>query len=616
MSIKQAKAIKQYNKGREASSRGNTSQAIKSYREAIKLDPNFYQALNNLGNIYQTQKNNDAALNCFKKALKVIGENAIVLNNIGNAYREKKDFEASIRYFERSITAEPKYISPRLNLIAVHIDNQDWDSVNTLIASAKTFGVNSSLLDLVVLQSQYVDIESSIYLEAINRITLTLFNLDKEKNVANVKNFLKSLEVPNSNDCLINILLIISFDKKLNFLKDHIASTMETAQGCKLKHEIFSLKLKLRSQSNLGSLIVDLRKYRKNYPQEAVFISFLCDAYFWNGEINAAKLLLLELWEKSRLRPECASWFEFMGHDFKNSWMNYFSDIQKSSLIETKTHLDLDQTQDQFIFIHANQGIGDQLMFLSCMDDLLNLHPKKVFLKCDTRLHPALKRSFPSIDLIDENPPQNIDQSTGLSALPANLRLSIESFHSKTPYINANAQLKSDLKNKIVSLPSGLKIGFAWKGGTPNHQRLAETKSMHVEHLKSLFKVPNTQWINLQYGDVKGFLNGLSVEYNNIHYFDEIDPLKEIESQLALISNLDLVIQPSNASIHFAGALGVKSWVLLGHPHDFRWFSNGVDEQSAWYPSVRMIKKSQKQGWEELVESLVPELTALAATKS
>ena len=65
----------------------------------------------------------------------------------------------------------------------------------------------------------------------------------------------------------------------------------------------------------------------------------------------------------------------------------------------------------------------------------------------------------------------------------------------------------------------------------------------------------------------------------------EIDPLVEIENQVALISNLDLVIQPSNASIHFAGALGVKSWVLLGNPHDFRWFANGKDDQSAWYPA-------------------------------
>jgi len=66
-----------------------------------------------------------------------------------------------------------------------------------------------------------------------------------------------------------------------------------------------------------------------------------------------------------------------------------------------------------------------------------------------------LKRSFPSIDLIDGNSPQNIDQSTGLSALPANFRLSIESFHSKAPYINADEKLKSKLKNQIDSLPSG-----------------------------------------------------------------------------------------------------------------------------------------------------------------
>ena len=616
MSNKQEKAIKQYNKGLEASAKGNISLAVKFYREAIKLDPNFYQALNNLGNIYQKQKNNDAALDCFKKAIKVIGENAIVLNNIGNTYREKKDFEASIKYFERSITADPKYISPRLNLIAVKIDVQDWNSVSTLVASAKTFGVNSSLLDLVVLQSKYVDIDSSIYLGAVNRITLTLYKLDKEKSVATVKSFLDSLEVPNSNDCLINILLDISLEKNLNFLKDTLASRMDKTQGCKLKHEIYSLKLRLKSQENLASLIVDLKKYRKTYPQEAIFISLLCDAYFWNGDIDTAKSLSLELGEHNRVRPECSSWFEFMDHNFKEGWLHYFSGIQKSSLVETETHLDLDQTQDQFILIHADQGIGDQLMFLSCIDDLLKTHPKKVLLKCDHRLHPALKRSFPSIDLIDGNSPQNIDQSTGLSSLPANFRLSIESFYSKSPYFNADGKLKSKLKNQIDSLPSGLKIGFAWKGGTANHQRLADSKSMHLEYLKPLFKVPNTQWINLQYGDVGDTLNDLSVEYKNIHYFDEINPLIEIESQLALISNLDLVIQPSNASIHFAGALGVKSWVLLGHPHDFRWFPNGKDEQTAWYPSVRMIKKGQKQSWEELVESLVPELTALATTKS
>ena len=77
-----------------------------------------------------------------------------------------------------------------------------------------------------------------------------------------------------------------------------------------------------------------------------------------------------------------------------------------------------------------------------------------------------------------------------------------------------------------------------------------------------------------------------------------------------------MVIQTSNTSIHIAGSQSIPSWVLLEEPGDFRWFPNGRDEQSAWYPSVRMIKKDQKQSWEELVESLVPELTALAATKS
>ena len=95
-----------------------------------------------------------------------------------------------------------------------------------------------------------------------------------------------------------------------------------------------------------------------------------------------------------------------------------------------------------------------------------------------------------------------------------------------------------------------------------------------------------------------------------------IAPNNDLEDQLALINNLDLVIQTSNTSAHLAGSIGTPTWLLLNEIVDFRWFSNGINDQSAWYPSVRMIKKGQKQSWEELVELIVPELTALAATKS
>ena len=45
-----------------------------------------------------------------------------------------------------------------------------------------------------------------------------------------------------------------------------------------------------------------------------------------------------------------------------------------------------------------------------------------------------------------------------------------------------------------------------------------------------------------------------------VHHFD-LDPVADPEGQMTLISELDLVIQTSNASAHMAGMLGCQSGI-------------------------------------------------------
>jgi tetratricopeptide (TPR) repeat protein len=612
-SKKEQKALTLYEKGLKAVEANKAPNAIKYYREAISLKPDFYQALNNLGNLYQAKKNFEAALSSFKAALAITGDNAVILNNIGNNYRLQGNVDTALTYFRKAVFKDPTYVSAQLNLGTALFDIGETTSAIEVFELAKSKGIHSLLINLMLLQSKYVAPDSKEYLKATNDLYVQLSDVDPS-NSHQIQSLLSAITVPNSNDCLAETLINFALSKGLSYLADALYEIAKVLPNCAERLQIFLARKSINSEDDLSITIQSLKKLITKYPHEESYQSLLADTFFWKGKLNEARNTLNSIPLSAKSRPYCESWFAFNDHDFNEAWKLYKVSIRASNAFEAHTSLNIKSIHKQHIRIISDQGIGDQVMFMTCLNDLVQQKLKVLELRCDPRLHETINRSYPNIVFNSEiNTP---DQEVSISSLPSVFRNDISSFREKSPLFSPDTQKKNYWEKKLNDIGRGLKIGFAWKGGTAKHQRLASTKSLELKNLSTLFRIPNTQWINLQYGNVAKEIQALKQNYPNIHNFEEIDPLKEVENQFALISKLDLVIQPSNASIHFAGALGVKSWVILGHPHDFRWFPNGKDEQSAWYPSVRMIKKGQKQSWEELVESLVPELTALAATKS
>jgi len=609
---KEQKALILYEKGLKAVEANKAPSAIKYYREAINLKPNFYQAHNNLGNLYQAKKNFEAALSSFKAAIAITGDNAIILNNIGNNYRLQGNLDTAITYFRKAVTQDPKYVSAQLNLGAALFDIGKKESAIKAFKLAKLKGVNSLLVNLMLLQSKYIDSNSADYLKAANELYAHLCQIDLS-NTSQLKHLLSAIDVDHSNDCLAAVIVNFAYSKGLIYLAEKLYETAKTLPNCTDKFQGYLVRKTLNSEEDLTNTISLLKKLIAHNPHDTTYPSLLTDAYFWTGLQDKARDVLNTIPLSSKSRPSCEAWFAFDSHDFSRAWDCYKVNIRAENYFEAHTSLNIGQINKQHISLIADQGIGDQIMFMTCLLDLLELNPNGLEIKCDPRLHSMINRSYPKISFSSEQ--SSPDQEVSLSSLPSVFRNNISSFQCRSPLFTPDNQKRDYWKIKLNGLGLGLKIGFAWKGGTATHQRLASSKSFELKNLAPLFNIPNTQWINLQYGEVANEINTLKKSYPNIHHFEEIDPLNEIETQLALISNLDLVIQIDNSSIHFAGALGVKSWLLLGHPYDFRWFSNGVDNQSAWYPSVRMIKNSHKQSWEELIQSIIPELISLSASK-
>lgn len=82
-------------------------QAKKQYQLAIKLDPKYSEAINNLGTIYYTQKNYRRAIGFYNRALRHTDKIASIDANLGAAYFARKDYKKASGYYEEALKLDP-----------------------------------------------------------------------------------------------------------------------------------------------------------------------------------------------------------------------------------------------------------------------------------------------------------------------------------------------------------------------------------------------------------------------------------------------------------------------------------------------------------------------------
>lgn len=85
--------------------------ARKSYERAIKLKPDYMEAMNNLGTIYYARKNYRRAINWYNRALKAApGEvrSATVYENLGRAWFNRKDYAKASECMQTALKLDPQ----------------------------------------------------------------------------------------------------------------------------------------------------------------------------------------------------------------------------------------------------------------------------------------------------------------------------------------------------------------------------------------------------------------------------------------------------------------------------------------------------------------------------
>ena len=118
--------------------------------------------------------------------------------------------------------------------------------------------------------------------------------------------------------------------------------------------------------------------------------------------------------------------------------------------------------------------MGDEVMFASCIPDLINTNPKQIILECDLRLAPLFARSFPQLDIqAKRDHPDvdwlkelgDIDFQIAVGSLPVFFRQRLSHFPANRAFLKPAPELIAKWRDCYTEIGKELKIGPSWSGG-------------------------------------------------------------------------------------------------------------------------------------------------------
>lgn len=86
---------------------GDLNAARKNYEHAIKLDPKYADAINNVGTILYSQKKYRSAISRYNKALSIAPETASIWSNLGTAYYARGNYPEMSKCYAKALEIDP-----------------------------------------------------------------------------------------------------------------------------------------------------------------------------------------------------------------------------------------------------------------------------------------------------------------------------------------------------------------------------------------------------------------------------------------------------------------------------------------------------------------------------
>jgi FkbM family methyltransferase len=250
--------------------------------------------------------------------------------------------------------------------------------------------------------------------------------------------------------------------------------------------------------------------------------------------------------------------------------------------------------QGRSITLTDEQGFGDALQFARFIPEVKRRGAGRIILECQPEMM-RLMALTPGVDQVvpREKAIFDSDLYLPLLSLPGLFGTTLATLPREVPYLRAPEP------QQCLADDGRRKLGLVWAGKPTPRDR-----SCPLELLLPLLGDPRLAPYSLQVGPRAADLKASGADA----FVTDLAPmLVDFAETAAMLRQLDLLVTVDTSVAHLAGALGVRTFLLLRHTSDWRWFDRGSD--SPWYPGMTLFRQRTPDRWDGPLQEMRAALT-------
>lgn len=595
---------------------GRLKEAEEYYRQVLRLTPEHPDANNLLGVLlFQTNRSVDG-LNFLNRAVQLKPQEAMFYYNYGVALRAAGQQEKAVEMLTKCVQLNPNQVDALNQLVEIHLKMRNWQQASHLLKRLATLHPLDAptlrkLGESLHHQKQYKEaitfLQKACGLPHQDANTYHQLGLSLQADnqlTAAADAYQRCIELngkiaPAHN----NLAIVLAEQGQHERAVEHYRKTME------LNPDLFQTKCNLggllRKTGELEESVQWLRSAVEQKPDCGEAWCNLGNTLGDLGEIDEAMrcyrkaILIKPDYTQARLNRAIGL---LRQEKFDDGWVEYEWRYKLKECPRRqfgKPRWDGFSLADRVLLLHAEQGFGDTLQMVRYASYLKN-QGSKVVLECQKALIPLLTENGVADQIValgDKIP--DFDLHLPLMSAPSVLHPELGFLEENVPYLRPKAELVEKW-GEVLHQYSGRRIGIFWQGN-PNFKQ-DRFRSVSLESYQPLFDMPDTHIVSLQ--------KGVGVEQIDTFQGGQLIRLEGMDEQggafmdsAAIMQHLDLVVTSDSSIVHLAGAMGIRTCLLLPFAADWRWFLERPD--SPWYPSLKLFRKSKAGQWKDVVEHVV-----------
>lgn len=297
--------------------------------------------------------------------------------------------------------------------------------------------------------------------------------------------------------------------------------------------------------------------------------------------------------------------YQLFDHSKMNTKTDHIKEIKAIKDLDKKS---LTLKKKYKILVFLEQGCGDILNFYRYLKPLLKKGHTLTAVTHQKSIIPLLKEvsGMEKVNLTSEIEYKNI-KNYDFKTLILNIPYILNIPQSPPPSILINiSKVKKnnkELNTKIKKLIDKNKknIGISWKG---NKRHLYdESRSINLNIFSEIFKNNNCNFFVITKDinqDERIFLK----QFKNVILCDHL--ISDWCDTAIIVSLLNEVITVDTSLAHISATLDKPTRILIAKEPDWRWGISG--KKSEWYKSVELLRQSDPDNWEIIINDLSKKL--------